>query len=60
MEYRFAIHGEHDKPTMGRKSHDTQNLIGRSISGRKCNRCVIFPANVSMVAEAMERRNQNW
>ncbi|XP_059438890.1 root phototropism protein 3-like [Corylus avellana] len=60
MQYKCAIPAEHDKPTMGRKSHDTQNLIGHSISGRKCNRCVIFPANVSMVAEALERRNQDW
>ncbi|KAF5453999.1 hypothetical protein F2P56_023700 [Juglans regia] len=59
MEYRFANPG-HDKPTLGRKSLDRENLICQSISGGKPNRFVIFPANVSMVAEAIERRNQDW
>ncbi|KAG7969123.1 hypothetical protein I3843_07G015200 [Carya illinoinensis] len=59
MEYRFANTG-HDKTTVGSKSLDTRTLICQSISGGKPNRCVIFPANVSMIAEAIERRNQDW
>ncbi|KAK4851116.1 hypothetical protein QYF36_012528 [Acer negundo] len=61
MKYRFVCTPtpgyDDNKPTnMGRKSFDAHC----SFSGGKPNRCVIFPGNVSMVAEALERRNKNW
>lgn len=59
MKYRFAAPGN-DKITTGRKSVDKEILTRSPVSGGKPNRCVIFPANVSMIAEAMERRNKNW
>ncbi|KAL3573522.1 hypothetical protein D5086_024135 [Populus alba] len=31
-----------------------------TVSGRNHNKCVILPANENMVAEALEKRNQNW
>ncbi|KAH7574542.1 hypothetical protein JRO89_XS03G0309500 [Xanthoceras sorbifolium] len=45
---------------MGRKSFDRENPARCSVSGGKPSRCVIFPANVSVVAEALEKRNKNW
>ncbi|KAJ0079772.1 hypothetical protein Patl1_22691 [Pistacia atlantica] len=39
----------------------TEKIPARfSVPGGKPNRCIIFPANVSMVAEALERRNKKW
>ncbi|KAK9292810.1 hypothetical protein L1049_020790 [Liquidambar formosana] len=57
--WRFFIPG-HDKATRARKSLDRENATCGSVSCRKSNRCVNFPANVSMVTEALERRNQSW
>ncbi|KAF8388053.1 hypothetical protein HHK36_026719 [Tetracentron sinense] len=45
---------------MGRKSLDRERPSRRSVSGGKRNRCIIFPANVCITAEALERRNQSW
>ncbi|KAL9450526.1 hypothetical protein AB3S75_012290 [Citrus x aurantiifolia] len=56
MKYSFATCGN-DK-TMGR-SLDKENPTRCSVSEGKPNRCIIFPANVSMVAEALERRNKD-
>lgn len=51
----------HDKATMvGRKSLECENPLGGTVSGKKRNRCVILPPNVPMLAESLERRNQNW
>ena len=44
--------------TVGRKSLDRVN--GGPISGGKRNWCVMFPENVSLVAEAPKRRNPDW
>ncbi|XP_048432878.1 root phototropism protein 3-like [Pyrus x bretschneideri] len=57
--YAFVLHG-HDKATAGKKNADRENLGQFSVSGGRRNKCVITPANVGMVAEAIERRNQNW
>lgn len=57
MKYSFATCGN-DKASMGR-SLDKENPTRCSVSGGKPNRCIIFPANVSMVAEALERRNKD-
>ncbi|XP_009769384.1 root phototropism protein 3-like [Nicotiana sylvestris] len=35
-------------------------LTGGSIFVEKRNHCVIYPANGSMVAQSVERRNKNW
>ena len=43
LKYRFDIPG-HDKPTVGRKSIDSENSNCGLIYGGKRNRCVIFPA----------------
>lgn len=59
MKYSFAACGN-DKTSMGRRSLDKENPTHCSVSGEKPNRCVIFPASVSMVADALERRNKNW
>ena len=56
---RFDIPG-HDELTVVKKSLDRENSICGSISGGKCNRCVIFPTIVSLVAEALEIGNQDW
>ncbi|KAK7269311.1 hypothetical protein RIF29_22035 [Crotalaria pallida] len=51
----------HDKSTMRRKILDCENpLGGGTVSGRKHNRCVILPPDVPMIADSLERRNQNW
>lgn len=58
--YGFSFPGL-DKPTTGMKSVDRgQDLARFSVSGGRQNKCVISPANASMVAETIERRNQNW
>ena len=54
---RFDISG-HDEFTM--VSLDRENSIRGSIPGGKCNRCVIFPTIVNLVAKALEIRNQDW
>ncbi|XP_054813183.1 root phototropism protein 3-like [Prosopis cineraria] len=52
---------KHAKSIMvGRRSFDRENLTGGILSGRKRNQCVILPANIPMVADSFERRNQNW
>ena len=56
---RFDISG-HDEFTVVKKSLDRENSIRGSILGGKCNRCVIFPTIVSLVAKALEIRNQDW
>lgn len=57
--YAFVLPG-HDKATAGTKNADGENLGQFSVSGGRRNKCVITPANVGMVAETIERRNQNW
>ncbi|KAF2307213.1 hypothetical protein GH714_025480 [Hevea brasiliensis] len=57
--YRF-LSLKHDKAPMETKSLDRGNASGHSLLGVKHNKCIIFPSKVSMVAEAIERRNQNW
>ncbi|XP_061946752.1 root phototropism protein 3-like isoform X1 [Populus nigra] len=42
---------------MGSRSFDGGKA---TVSGSKHNKCVILPANESVVAEALEKRNQNW
>jgi hypothetical protein len=42
---------------MGSRSLDSGKA---TVSGRKHNKCIILPANENMVAEALEKRNQNW
>lgn len=59
MKSRLSVPG-HEKTSMGRKSVGRENPARFSVPGGKPNRCVILPANVSMVAEALERRNKNW
>ena len=56
---RFDI-PRHDEFTVVKKSLDWENSICGSIYVGKCNRCVIFPTIVSLVAEALEIRNQDW
>ncbi|KAF3454447.1 hypothetical protein FNV43_RR04894 [Rhamnella rubrinervis] len=58
-KYRLEIPGL-DEAVTGKKSVGREYHARDSVSGGKHNQCVIFPANVSMVAEAMERRNKNW
>lgn len=62
MKYRFVgTPGYDDKPiSTARKSFGRENPVGCSLSGGKANRCVIFPASVTFVAEALERRNKDW
>ncbi|KAI5603616.1 hypothetical protein POPTR_001G255904v4 [Populus trichocarpa] len=43
--------------SMGSRSLDSGNAI---LSSRKHNKCVFLPADANMVAESLERRNQNW
>lgn len=59
MKQRFQVSVQ-DKVTMGRRSFDRENHSGGIVSGGKRNQCVILPANVPMVADSFERRNQNW
>lgn len=49
-----------DKAIAERKGFDRESHAKGSVYGGKHNQCVILPGNVSMVAEALERRNQNW
>ncbi|KAF7817887.1 root phototropism protein 3-like [Senna tora] len=59
MKQRSMVSGQ-DKATLGRRSFDRESLTGGIVSGGKRNQCVILPANVHMVADSFERRNQNW
>ncbi|KAI4358076.1 hypothetical protein L6164_001979 [Bauhinia variegata] len=47
----------HDKTAMGRKSFDGETPL---VGSGKHNRCVVLPANVPILADFFERRNQNW
>ncbi|KAA8536882.1 hypothetical protein F0562_029360 [Nyssa sinensis] len=59
MKYRSVIPG-HEKGPMVTKSLEREKPTCGSVLGGKRNCCVIFPANVSMIAESVERRNNNW
>ncbi|XP_048225592.1 root phototropism protein 3 [Ricinus communis] len=59
MKSKF-LSSRQDKATMGRRCVDGENATGSSVTGAKQNKCILFPAKVSLVAEAFERRNQNW
>ncbi|OIV90849.1 hypothetical protein TanjilG_15582 [Lupinus angustifolius] len=62
MKNKFQLPVHDDKATIGRKSVavNCENPLDGTVSGRKLNRCVILPPNVPMVADSLERRNQNW
>lgn len=49
-----------DKAITESKSLYRENHANGSVCGGKGNECVIFPSNICMVAEALERRNNNW
>ncbi|CAL5400593.1 unnamed protein product [Camellia sinensis] len=55
----FLIPG-HKKSSMESTSLQRRNPTSGTLSGRQNNRCVIYSANSSMVAESVERRNQSW
>ncbi|KAI8024187.1 BTB/POZ domain-containing protein DOT3 [Camellia lanceoleosa] len=59
MNYKFLIPG-HKKSSMESTSLQRRNPTSGTLFGRQNNRCVIYSANSSMVAESVERRNQSW
>ncbi|KAL7239432.1 hypothetical protein ACSBR2_005354 [Camellia fascicularis] len=59
MNYKFLIPG-HKKSSMESASLQRRNPTSGTLFGRQNNRCVIYSANSSMVAESVERRNQSW
>lgn len=63
MKYRAVTPGseqEHSKTAMGRRSVEWEIPVSGLVSGEKPNQCIIFPVSTNMVAEALERTNENW
>lgn len=60
MKYDTSATPGIHKVTMGRRSTDREDPHRRSLSCVRRNRCAVFPANASMVAQSLERRNDCW
>ncbi|XP_043726251.1 coleoptile phototropism protein 1-like [Telopea speciosissima] len=59
--YVLTAHDMASMSSIGKANlkQETRNST-QSVSGWKRNHCIIFPANVGMTAEALERRNKRW
>ncbi|KAK9919774.1 hypothetical protein M0R45_028352 [Rubus argutus] len=60
MYKKFVFPRNHKLHTTGRKIVDREPVVHGSVSGARRSQCVICAANASMVAESLDRRNQNW
>lgn len=56
----FVFPRNHKLHTTGRKIIDREPVVHGSVSGGRRSQCVICAANASMVAESLDRKNQNW
>ncbi|PRQ42139.1 putative SKP1/BTB/POZ domain, NPH3 domain-containing protein [Rosa chinensis] len=59
--FKPSVFSRNYKPdTSGRKIVDREPLVQGLVPGGGCNQCVICLVNSCMVAETIDKRNQNW
>ncbi|KAL6146616.1 hypothetical protein ACLB2K_057294 [Fragaria x ananassa] len=56
----FVFPRNHKPDTSGRRIVDRQSFVQGIVSGGGSSQCVICPVSSSMVAETLDKRNQNW
>ena len=60
MKNKFVGFEQEKSAMLGRRSYDKKALNLGDVLGDRHDRCVMVPAKVNMIAEAIERRENNW
>ena len=60
MQSRSVGFGQEKSTMLGRRSYDKKASNLGVVLGEKHNRCMMVPAKTNMIAEAIERKANNW